>query len=55
MAIKMNDTDRAICLDYAPEQRQRDGMVTTQCDHPWQCLPILCGALLLSVRRRLTA
>jgi hypothetical protein len=52
MAVKMNNTDRAIQLLDAPQNRQDDGVVPTQRDNPWQRLTVQAGARFVRVRGR---
>jgi hypothetical protein len=49
MAVEMNDRDRAIGLVDTAQQRQGNGMVTTQGDDSWQHLAGLGDALLVCV------
>ena len=49
MAVKMNDLNRTIGAIDAAEQRQGNGVVTTQSDDTWQSLALQGWSLCVSI------
>ena len=53
MTIKMDHRHRSIRLVDTPQQRQRDGMITSHGDNPWKGLAGLGETIFVGVGERL--